>query len=112
MTTATHQRGGLTRGRRARRARGLAPGGAVIALVTILAVGAPGAESADQKGQDGNTFFERDVRRILAERCYSSPPGLAREHNGGRTLDLKDGWEKGGDRGPAVEPSKPDESLL
>src|SRR4051812_1129385 len=112
MTTATHPRGGLTRGRRARRARGLAPGGAVIALVTILAVGAPGAESADPKGQDGNTFFERDVRPILVERCYSCHSGQAKKTKGGLNLDLKDGWVKGGDRGPAVEPGKPDESLL
>src|SRR3954468_4778365 len=112
MTAAMLQRGGLTRGRRACRARGPAPGGAVIALVTILAVGVPRAESADPKGQDGNTFFERDVRPILVERCYSCHSGLAKKTKGGLNLDHKDGWVKGGDRGAAIEPGKPDESLL
>ena len=34
------------------------------------------------------------------------------EDRGGLRLDLKDGWVKGGDLGPSIEPGKPDTSLL
>ena len=36
----------------------------------------------------------------------------AKKLKGGLSLEHKDGWEKGGDRGPAIEPGKPESSLL
>src|SRR3954471_6626297 len=60
---------------------------------------------------EGDAFFESKVRPILVERCYEchSPD---KKVKGGLRLDLRDGWVKGGDTGPAIAPGKPKESLL
>jgi hypothetical protein len=56
-------------------------------------------------------FFEKKIRPLLAERCLEchSP-----EHKvkGGLRLDSREGWQTGGDSGPAIVPGKPDESLI
>ena len=63
-------------------------------------------------GEDGSKFFERSIRPLLVERCYECHSTQAKKTRGGLNLDSRDGWVKGGDRGPAIEPGKPDESLL
>ncbi len=56
-------------------------------------------------------FFEKKIRPLLAERCLEchSP-----EHKvkGGLRLDSREGWQTGGDSGPAIVPGKPQESLI
>jgi len=54
--------------------------------------------------------FEKDIRPLLIERCVSchGPD----KQKGGLRLDSKSGWQAGGDRGPALVPGKPDDSLL
>ena len=55
-------------------------------------------------------FFESRIRPLLIDRCYQchGPD----EASGRLRLDLKEGWEKGGERGPAIVPGNPADSLL
>jgi hypothetical protein len=55
-------------------------------------------------------FFEQRVRPLLVEHCYECHAGKKR--NGGLSLETRAGWQMGGDRGPAIVPGRPDESLL
>lgn len=59
---------------------------------------------------DEPAFFESRIRPLLIEQCYDchGPD----EASGGLRLDLKSGWERGGDGGPAVVPGDPLASLL
>ncbi len=69
-------------------------------IVCCLAV----ATSAD------DAFFEKEVRPLLVKHCYKCHNGL--KSNGGLALDTRDGWQKGGESGPAIVPGAPDQSLL
>ena len=46
------------------------PGRLVAVLIIFLVAGSTGPASAAAPGQDGNTFFEKNIRPILVERCY------------------------------------------
>lgn len=59
---------------------------------------------------EDHAFFESRVRPVLVEHCYDCHSGV--NSKGGLLLDTRQGWEKGGDSGPAIVPGKPDESLL
>jgi hypothetical protein len=59
---------------------------------------------------EDHAFFESKVRPVLVEHCYECHSG--EKTKGGLALDTKQGWEKGGEGGPAIVPGKPDESLL
>ncbi len=74
------------------------------ALLVVLIV--PPAFASDQ-----TTFFEKNIRPVLAERCYQchSSQTVA---SGGLQLDSRDTLLQGGKSGPAVVPGKPNESLL
>jgi hypothetical protein len=56
------------------------------------------------------TFFEKNIRPVLAARCYECH-GSAKVR-GGLRVDSRTALLRGGDRGPALQPGKPDESLL
>src|SRR5436190_3822903 len=83
----------------------------VVPAVLALAVTVPfGVAHADDSGVD---FFEQKIRPVLVEHCYKCHSALAKKVRGGLRLDLKSGWQKGGDSGkPAIVPGKPDESPL
>ncbi len=53
-------------------------------------------------------FFEKHVRPVLAEHCYSCHG--AKKQKGELRLDSREAILKGGDIGPVVVPGKPDES--
>jgi hypothetical protein len=57
-------------------------------------------------------YFERKIRPILAERCYSCHSGEAKSPRGGLRLDNHQSLHQGGDSGPAIIAGSPDESLL
>ncbi|MDA1053052.1 MAG: PSD1 and planctomycete cytochrome C domain-containing protein [Planctomycetota bacterium] len=57
-------------------------------------------------------FFEKEVRPLLASRCYECHSANAEKLEGGLRLDSRDAAIEGGDTGPAIVPHKPDESLL
>ena len=67
--------------------------------------------STSMQASEGIAFFETHIRPLLIEHCYECH---SEEHKikGGLRLDLQKGWEMGGDSGKAVQPGKPEESLL
>src|SRR5687767_5203620 len=71
----------------------------------------PSRVSADDRA--GTAFFERSIRPLLVQRCYSCHSSEAKSLKGGLLLDSKAGWARGGDGGHAViVPGKPDESAI
>lgn len=57
-------------------------------------------------------FFEKKIRPVLSERCYSCHSAGAEKLKGGLRLDSRDGLLKGGDTGPAFVPGSAATSLL
>lgn len=82
--------------------------------VALLAVslGTAQGDEAVSLTPEQTEFFEKQVRPILDKRCYECHSTDANEVRGGLRLDSRDGWAVGGDSGPAIVPTKPDESLL
>lgn len=76
----------------------------ILAATTVTVV--RGADSLA-----GVDFFEAKIRPLLMDHCYDCH-SAGRKIKGGLRLDLRAGWEKGGDNGPAIVAGKPDESLL
>src|SRR5687767_14880660 len=54
--------------------------------------------------------FEKEVRPLLLAQCIKchGPD----KQKGGLRLDSKAGWQTGGDSGTAIQPGKPDASLI
>jgi cytochrome c553 len=76
----------------------------------ILLTLASAQERAAPGDSAGIEFFERRIRPLLAEHCYQC-------HNAGKkrsglVLENLAGMIKGGERGPAVVPGHPEQSLL
>ncbi len=57
-------------------------------------------------------FFERKVRPLLVERCYSCHSTGAKKQRGGLHLDSRAALLQGGDSGPAIVPGDPEASRL
>jgi cytochrome c553 len=57
-------------------------------------------------------FFENKIRPVLAGQCYKCHSAEAEKLKGGLYLDSREGWQKGGDNGPALVPGDPEKSLL
>ncbi len=71
-------------------------------ILLLLIAGLPGTAASSD-------IFERNVRPILVRNCYACHTD---SKLGGLRLDSRDALLKGGKRGPAIEPGKPDSSLL
>ncbi len=69
------------------------------------------ALNAPAFADEGLDFFEKKVRPLLAERCLEchSPD---KKVKGGLRLDTREGWEHGGDGGPAIIPGDLEKSML
>lgn len=78
-------------------------------LAGLVALGAE-ARAAGGGSEDG--FFAERVEPILRERCYGCHSHASGTMEGMLALDWKSGWETGGDRGSAIRPGEPDQSLL
>ena len=81
---------------------GLAMFGAAVILPAVHAADSP----------DKAAFFEQKVRPILQSICFTCHSHSAKKSKGGLMLDSREAIVKGGDRGPAIVPGKPDESVL
>jgi len=75
-------------------------------LVAVL-----GALLALQSTSDAD-FFEKKIRPVLVERCYSCHSASANKHKGGLMLDSREGILKGGESGAAAAAGDPEKSLL
>jgi hypothetical protein len=57
-------------------------------------------------------FFEKKIRPVLADRCYSCHSAEAKKLKGALRLDSREFILRGGDAGPAIVPGDPTKSLL
>jgi hypothetical protein len=86
----------------------------------LIAVGLPipglcdeaGSKSIDPSETERIEFFEKRIRPVLVEHCYSCHSAGAKEIKGGLQLDSREAILAGGDSGPALVPGDPQESLL
>jgi len=87
----------------------------LIALAATICLGWAVRCSADESpaaDADATEFFESRIRPLLVKKCYACHSAAADPVEGNLRLDTRDGWMRGGDRGPAIVPGKPDKSLL
>src|SRR5258707_9879737 len=75
-------------------------------LVAVL-----GALLALQSTSDAD-FFEKKIRPVLVERCYSCHSVPSGKRKGGLLLDSRESILKGGDSGAAAVAGDPDKTLL
>jgi hypothetical protein len=82
-------------------------------IVTAIILLASGVASAQSPSPEGIEFFEKNVRPLLAARCYGCHSSKLDKPMGGLLLDSKAGILRGGKSGvPALVAGKPDDSLL
>ncbi len=74
----------------------------------LLLLGVPAICTADE----GTDFFEKKIRPILVTHCYECHSSDSKKLGGNLLLDHRDGVLKGGDTSPAIDPGKPEKSLL
>ncbi len=79
-------------------------------VLLLAASAAAAAEPSPASDAAGVEFFEKRIRPLLAENCRRCH-GPERQR-GGLRLDSLAAIKKGGDRGPAIVPGKPDQSRL
>ncbi len=88
---------------------------ALMAIAFGVASGVGMAAAADA-GSEPLAFFEKHIRPVLVEHCYSCHSGealRAGKLKGGLRVDLRQTLRQGGDSGkPSVVPGKPESSLL
>ncbi len=75
----------------------------LLSILTLL----PGAV---QDGGAAEAHFEARIRPLLAQHCLECHDGPSPK--GGLSLGSREGWELGGDSGPAIVPGEPAASLL
>ena len=79
--------------------------GIVCAAVWVaLGTPRPGHPQQSARDREGIEFFEKKIRPILVERCYSCHSHQARKVKSGFYLDSREGLLKGGYQGPALLP--------
>ena len=83
-------------------------------LVIAAVMGTLSAVNAQTPEADvaGERFFVDKIEPLLKAHCVECHSHAAEEMAGGLTLDSRNGWAKGGGRGPAIFPGKPEDSLL
>ena len=84
-----------------------------ILLVLLLCVQSTFADevtTAEPSHGTGVAFFESKIRPVLIKHCYDCHSADMEE--GGLRVDLRESIRKGGQRGPAVVPKRPEASLL
>src|SRR5262245_57481951 len=81
-------------------------------LVAPLAQAQPTKTFADKPTADQIAFFEKKIRPVLVEKCYSCHSDKAEKVKGGFYLDTREGIRKGGETGPSMIPGSPEKSKL
>jgi uncharacterized membrane protein len=80
----------------------------VLALLLSLAV--VQTARAEPAGDDADTFFELQVRPVLVTRCFKCHGG--EKTSSGLRVDSREALISGGERGAAIVPGDPQQSLL
>src|SRR5690348_16202880 len=57
-------------------------------------------------------FFEKKIRPLLSDNCFTCHSHTSEKLKGGLYLDSREGLMKGGEDGPVINPAKPLESRL
>ena len=70
------------------------------------------ASGTSQATSEQLEFFEKEVRPLLVEHCYECHSGKSKKLQAGLRVDSRNAMLKGGDSGPALIASKPEESSL
>jgi len=78
-----------------------------IALATLFVAASVLAENPAEQIE----FFEKRIRPVLAQECYSCH-SVSGKKKGGLLLDSREGWKKGGSSGDAIVVGDPQASLL
>ncbi len=86
----------------------------VLALAMVIAAATAAAAPAQEpaKNLSNERFFTEKIEPLLKLHCFECHSHAAREMEGGLTLDSRSGWSEGGDRGTAIVPGKPSDSLI
>lgn len=79
-------------------------------LIGIGLIAIAGTAQADPLSKAD--YFEQHIRPVLIKHCYECHAEDSEELGGGLLLDSADGWQVGGDSGPAIEPNNAADSLL
>src|SRR3954468_15798036 len=81
----------------------------MVRVAFLFAVAVPLAAQTSE----GLTYFEQNIRPLLAANCYGCHSAKVEKPMGGLLLDSRAGMLKGGKSGvPAIVPGKPEESIL
>src|ERR1700676_702807 len=70
-----------------------------------------GAEGLSAQTVD-DAFFEKEIRPVLAGKCFGCHSSKLKKPMGGLRLDSKAGMHAGGDGGSILVPGSPDSSRL
>jgi hypothetical protein len=70
------------------------------------------SEPPRKPSSDEIDFFEKKIRPVLVQHCYSCHSHEGKKLEGGLRLDSRAGVLKGGDDGPVLVPGKPEASIL
>jgi hypothetical protein len=82
-------------------------------LLFVALAFAPSQLSAQEAtSAEANEFFEKKIRPLLVEQCYSCHSADAKKLKGKLLLDSREAAIKGGETGPAVVAGNPEKSLL
>jgi hypothetical protein len=81
-----------------------------LSLGCCVALPASAADTAAKPSPEGVEFFEKKVRPLLAEKCYSCHG--EKKQSAGLRLDTAAGLKQGADNGPVVAPGDPAKSRL
>jgi hypothetical protein len=82
----------------------------VILAVVVLVAGEPGRNDR-RTGAESIAFFEKKVRPLLVNNCNNCHSANTNA-KGGLRVDDRNGLIQGGNRGPAIVPGDPENSLL
>jgi hypothetical protein len=78
----------------------------------LLAASTAWSQQPEKFDEQALEFFEKQVRPVLAERCYECHSSKVDKPKGNLRLDSRAAALTGGDTGPAMVPGNPKESLL
>src|SRR5258706_6108507 len=86
--------------------------GLLLPLAWTVFVAAANSALIPSIDKAGVEFFEKNVRPVLVERCYSCHSAQAKKLKGKLLLDTRQGVAKGGENGPAISGRDPEQSRL